>query len=110
VSAWGDSELLVETTRPSVQVLLGLGGTAQIVRLPRILSFLQGEPQVAALLEDLQAEATRELQEYDAADARFELKSVGCGSFTGRRSAADWRTSLTAHFTLTGRWTASNGV
>lgn len=70
MSAWGDSELLVELLDRQFKFLLDLGGTAQIIRLPRLLSFLQTEPQLVGLLEDLRAEASRELQEYDAADAK----------------------------------------
>ena len=54
--------------------LLELRGTAQIIRLPRLLSFVQSEPQITGVLEDLRAEATTELRHYDTADARFRAE------------------------------------
>ncbi len=74
MSAWGDSELLVEFLDRQFKFILDLGGTAQIIRLHRLLSFLQSEPQLVGLLEDLRAEATTELREYDAADAKVRAE------------------------------------
>ncbi len=68
MSAWGDGELLVELLDRQFAFLLALGGTPQIVRLSRVLAFLQSEPQTAAILDDLRAEAEEALRQYDLAD------------------------------------------
>ncbi len=70
MSAWGDGELLVELLDRQFAYLLGLGGTRQILRLSRVLAFLQSEPQTAAILDDLRVEAEDALGEYELADAQ----------------------------------------
>lgn len=78
MSAWGDGELLVELLDRQFTYLFGLGGIRQILRLSRVLAFLQGEPQTAAILDDLRVESEDAMREYDFADiaAREQLEGL----------------------------------
>ena len=49
MSAWGDSELLVEQLDRQFGFLERLKGTAKIVRLRRIMAFVEGEPVLAGV-------------------------------------------------------------
>lgn len=101
MSAWGDSELLIELLDRQFKFVLDLAGTSQIIRLARLLSFLQSEPQLVGLLEDLRAEATRELESYDTADARVRAELARLwelhGSEIRRRLAAVKDDALNAY-------------
>ena len=74
MSAWGDSGLLVELLDRQFKFLFDLKGTAQIRQLSRLLSFIQNEPQLVGILEDLRVEALAELKEYEAADAKIRAE------------------------------------
>jgi len=68
VSAWGDSELLVQLLDRQFAFLLELRGTNKVLRISRLVSFLEGEPQIAGILDDLRYEAAAALARFDEAD------------------------------------------
>jgi hypothetical protein len=78
MSAWADSELLVELLDRQFAFLQELMGTDQIVRLRRVLTFIEGEPVLAALLEDARVEAddVRKNLEVRSAKIRESLLSL----------------------------------
>lgn len=78
MSVWGDSALLVELLDRQFEYLLKLNGIARLLRLPRLLAFLEREPSVAGLLQDFHEEANDVLASYDNADKaiRTELADL----------------------------------
>jgi hypothetical protein len=78
VTTWGDAGLLIELLDQQFAYLFKLHGTARLLRLRRVLSFVEGEPQIAGLLQDFRAEADEALREYGRGDSavRSELRDL----------------------------------
>jgi hypothetical protein len=68
VSAWGNSELLVQLLDRQFKFFLEQRGTRKIERLTPLLSLLEGEPQIAGVLNDLRTEAGTALAEFERSD------------------------------------------
>jgi hypothetical protein len=106
LSAWGDTELLVELLDRQFSVLAEASGTQKLVRLRRVLGFIEGEPQLAAILLDMQRDAQAlgtELNDADAA-VRAALAELWQehGAEIQQRLADVHNPALTAYGTLDG--------
>lgn len=92
MSAWGEAELLIEQLDRQFAYLGKLSGTDKIVRLARVLSFIQGEPTLTAIVSELRDEATEAVREAELADAAVRLELHRLWSVHGdaiRRGLAD---------------------
>jgi hypothetical protein len=78
MSRWADVGAVVELLDRHFEYLGELSGTAQIIRLKRVLSFLVQEPLIAGVLREARLEAEKELDTHDRLDRllRGKLRKI----------------------------------
>jgi hypothetical protein len=76
MSIWGDVEILIDLLDRQFALFHSLQGPDQVIRLPRLLSFLQGEHRIAALLADHRLEAEDAVRQYETADAAIRCEAA----------------------------------
>ena len=74
MSAWGDSQFLMEQLDRHFGFLERLRSTAKVVRLHRIMAFVEGEPILAGVLQDARIEADETERELHSMAAAIRAK------------------------------------
>ena len=74
--AWVDAAVLIDLLDRQFEYVLKLKGTPRLMRLTRLIAFLEQEPRVAAQLGDFKVEADTAIELYEAADRN--LRRILC--------------------------------
>lgn len=75
MTAWGDSELLVELLDRRAKFVLELEGRPKLIQVRSFIAFLEGEPRLKAILNDFEREAGGTLREHNRRDATIREKA-----------------------------------
>lgn len=71
MTGWGDDSVLVELVERQFAHLLSLTGTARLLFVTRLLAFIEGEPRLSAILQDLHCQALEVLSEFRRTQERI---------------------------------------
>ena len=91
MTGWGDDSVLVDLVERQFDYLDSLTGPERLLFLPRLLDFIEREPRLTAILEDLRHEAAEVLSEFRRAHERIRTELSALWS----AHAAELRTLVT---------------